>query len=99
VATRSAVKPRAVSGASGPRTSPGPNEASAASIALSSWTGDSGCSPIPATAGFPHGRPGSRRAVATSSPAMAGTTSTYHQGGAVQSALSGMVVYTSVVSQ
>ena len=96
-ATSPAVRPRAVSGASGPRTSPNPNEASAASSALRSWTGDSGASPIPATAGSPPW-PGSRTATATSSPAKAGTASTYHQGGAVHPAPSGMVVHTSVVS-
>src|SRR5512132_1058501 len=97
VATSPAVRPRAVSGASGPRTSPNPNDTSAATSALTSWTGDNGASPIPATAGSPPW-PGSRTATATSSPAMAGTASTYHHGGVVHPAPSGMVVHTSVVS-
>ena len=97
-ATRPAARPSAVSGASGPRTNPSPNEASAASSALSTWTGVSGCSPTPATADSP-AWPGSRMARATRSPAKVGTISTYHQGGAVHSALSGIVVHTSVVSQ
>ena len=96
-ATSPAVRPRAVSGASGPRTSPSPRVAIAASSALTSWTGDSGSSAIPLTAGSPPW-PGSRRATATSSPAMAGTASTYQPGGVVHPALSGTVVHTSVVS-
>jgi hypothetical protein len=96
-ATSPALRPRAVSGASGPKTNPSPREASAASRALTSWTGDSGSSAIPLTAGSPPW-PGSRRATATSSPAIAGTASTYQPGGVVHPALSGTVVHTSVVS-
>ena len=92
-ATAPRPSPSAISGASGPRTSPSPRVASAAGRMLARAIGGMGSAPRPSRGECPPW-PGSRTAAATSSPASPGTRTTYHQAGSLQPRSSGITSQT-----